>query len=401
MHEESGQSLLVVVLAMFLVIGLCGFVINEAQWLVARHRAQVTADSMALAAANYMATNPTAPATSGQNVGQDTHYTNGSGLVPNSATVSVDTSSGKVTAVVTTSGTTEFASAVGIGSPTIRATAVASYLGGSSPYALFAAGTCSGAYQGSVVLNLNGNVTVSGVHSNGNLSGQLGNNTTLTTMSDGCTNSLKDGSGAGAPLVPAVPSPTSLSWPVPFDSTGCQLANGTSCYFDTNAADLSTTCTYVAGTTIPGSLQGMITSSGPNITITSSIHLGSPTVLCAPNGTITIGANNVTFYGTLYANTVSANGNSLTVIPPPNDLGVYVSGTSGLQLNPGNGNGKGSNNVTLTGAYVYAPHDTVTLGGNNGSGFVESQSISVSGNNWSFTGTGPTDTYVFGDQLIQ
>lgn len=404
-REEGGQSLVIIVLSMVVIIGAAAIAIDVGNWLAKRHRAQVTADAMALAAANYMANNPSATKSAGEGIGDNAQYTNGSGAAPTSATVHVDTGAGTATATVVTSGAISFASALGIGSPTIKTTAVATYEQGTSPFALFADGTCSGPYQGSITLNLNGNVSVTGVHSNGDITGQVGNNTTSTpntiSQGSGCSNSLKDGNSASAPTLPTVPGPNNMSWPVPYDSTSCQLPNGTSCYFDTNAADLNTTCTYVAGNPIPSALQGLITSSGSNITITGSIQLSSPTILCAPGGTITIGANKVTYYGTLYANSVNINGNSLNLTPPPDALGMYVSGTSGLQLNPGNGSGGGSNNVALVGAFIYAPNDTVTLGGNNGSGFIESQSIVVSGNNWSFVGTGPTDKYVFGDTLIQ
>jgi hypothetical protein len=402
-REESGQSLVVVVISMLVIVGVAALAIDVGNWLATRHKAQVTADAMALAAANYMANNPAATAATGQSVGQGTKYTTGSGLDPTSATVNVNTANGQVTAVVTTPGSTSFASAVGVGPPTIKATAVASYVEGSSPYSLFAAGTCSAGNPASITINVNGNATVSGVHSNGGITGQIGNNTMINTLSNGsgCANTLCDGSGNcnNNPTAPVLSSPNNLSWPVPFDSSSCELsANGPACYFDTTAAHLSTTCTYVAGTGTPPT---NVSSSGGNITISGNVgSSGSPVVLCAPSGTITVATNSVTIDGTLYAQNVIFSGNSPTIIPPPDELGIYVSGTGTLNLDPGNGGGGGSNNVTLVGAFVYAPNGSVSLGGNNGSGMIEAQSITVSGNSWSFIGTGPADPYVYGDKLI-
>jgi Flp pilus assembly protein TadG len=403
-REESGQSLVVLVLGMVVILGIAAFAIDVGSWLATRHKAQVTADAMALAAANYMANNPSAAATSGQSFGQGTKYTQGSGLSPSGATVVVDTSAGTATATVTTAGTVSFARAVGIGPPTISATAVATYKQGDSPYSLFADGTCTPGNPASITINVGGDATVSGVHSNGGITGQIGNNTKINTLSNGsgCANTLCAGSGNcnNNPVAPVLTSPNNLNWPVPYDSPSCELSsNGPACYFDTTTADLSTTCTYVAGTGTPPT---NVSSSGGNITITGNVgSSGSPVVLCAPSGTITVAGNSVTVHGTLYAQNVIFSGNSPTIIPPADDLGIYVSGSGTLDLDPGNGGGNGSNNVALVGAFVYAPNGSVNLGGNNGSGLIEAQSITVSGNNWTFTGTGPTDPYVYGDHLVQ
>jgi len=332
-------------------------------------------------------------------------YVADNGFNANNATVTVNTTAATVTVTVTvpTKGSIFFARALGIGPPNISATAVASYETGSAPHALFADGTCA-ANEGTgtgIDLNLNGHTTLGGVHSNGDLSGQIGNNTTvnLNTLSTGagCSDTLQNGNSANSPTVPDVPSPDNVPYPVPYNSSSCTI-NGVNCYFS------GTSCTYTAGQTIPSDLTGLITSSSgsDNITINGSIgSSASPVVLCAPSGTITVAANNTTFYGTLYANTVDLNGEGITLYPPPDQLGIYETGTTTVQLNPGQGNGKGSNNDKLVNAFVFAPNATVTLGGNNGSGFIEAQSITVSGNNWQFVGTGPSDPYVFADALVQ
>ncbi len=408
-RDERGQSLIIVVGAMTLLVVLAAFAIDASNWFATHHRAQVTADAMALAAANYMANNPgstTAPATA-TTLGESSTYTQGSGVNPTAATVTVDTGSGTVTAHVTTSGPSTFASAVGIGSPTIQTTAVATYEQGTAPYSLFADGTCTSNPQGSISINLNGNATVDGVHSNGALTGQLGNNTvsntTLNTLSfgDGCSNTLCENSGncANNPTAPALDSPNNLSFPVDYSSPSCQLPDGGACYFDTT--NLSTTCTYVAGVGTPPTNVSYDPTNNA-VTITGNVgSAGNYVVICDPNGTITVSTNNTTIYGTLYAQNVIFSGNSPTINPPADDLGIYVTTNTTLNLDPGNGNGNGSNSVLLNGAYVFAPNATVDMGGNNGSGFVEAWSIAVSGNSWTFKGTGPTDPNVFGDHLVQ
>jgi hypothetical protein len=402
-HHESGQSLVVVVLALIVIMGVSALAIDVSGWFVTRHHAQVAADAAALAAANYMATS------SGQGsvttaTGYARQYVADNGFNGNNATVTVNTSAATVTVTVPTTGSIFFARALGFGPPNISATAVASYETGSSPYALFAGGTCASGGGTGIDLNLNGNTTLDGVHSNGDLSGQIGNNTSVNlntlSMTSGCSSTLQNGNSAKSPTV--TPAPTGvLNYPVNYASTSCKINGVVNCYFPV-APEPPPQCTYTAGVgqSIPSGLA--ITSSGNDITISGSIGSSTtPVVLCAPNGTITVATNNTTYYGTLYAQTVDLNGEGITLYPPPDQLGIYETGTTTVQLNPGQGNGKGSNNDVLVNAYIFAPNATVSLGGNNGSGFIEANSINVSGNNWQFVGTGPSDPYVFADTLVQ
>jgi len=54
-RHESGQSLVVVVLALIVIMGVSALAIDVSGWFATRHHAQVAADAAALAAANYMA----------------------------------------------------------------------------------------------------------------------------------------------------------------------------------------------------------------------------------------------------------------------------------------------------------------------------------------------------------
>lgn len=397
---ESGQSLVVVVLALVVIVGLSALAIDVSGWFATHHRAQVAADAAALAAANYMATSDGQGSTSTA-TGISQKYVSRNGFDGSKAQISFDTAAATVTVTVPTTGSVFFASSVGIGPPRISATAVASWETGTTPYALFADAPCTGANTG-ITLDLNGHTNLSGVHSNGDLAGQFGNNTTvnLNTLSYGatCSDTLVNGNNAGAPVVSAVGVANPLPYPVPYNSPSCTLSSGVDCYFNPP----SPPCTYSASTLpVPPSLASVISSDGTNITITGSVgSAANPVILCAPNGSITVATNNTTFYGTMYASSVDLNGEGITLNPPANQLGIYMTGSGTLDLNPGQGNGKGSNNDTLNNAYIFAPNATVQLGGNNGSGFIEAANITVSGNNWSFAATGPTDPYLFADALV-
>lgn len=53
--REDGQSLIVVVIAMFAILALAAYAIDVASWYAKHHQAQVSADAAALGAANCMA----------------------------------------------------------------------------------------------------------------------------------------------------------------------------------------------------------------------------------------------------------------------------------------------------------------------------------------------------------
>lgn len=403
-REESGQSLVMVAVSITTIVVLAAFAVDVANWFATRHKAQVTADAMALAAANYMATNYSSAnaVSNATSLGQSSRYTNGSGVQPSSATISVDTTNYKVTATVTTSGSNQFAAVAGIGPPTIKATAVASYASGPTPYALFADGGCG---SGNISFSGNGNNSTSegndnftgGIHSNGDLSGGVGNNSTLGAISYGCQDNFTVGNGSNISTGPVLQGSNSLSWPVPYDSTTCTLpGSNTNCYFNP-----ATACTYTASGTVPASLSGSVTSTantrgGYDLNITGSVGTSaSPVVICDPNGQITVSGNQYSIYGTLYGSGITSSGNNVGFYPPPNFLVIYDCDTTGTYPVTLGGNS------LLEGGYVYAPHDTVYMSGNDGSGFVEAQSIAISGNTWQFTGTGPTYVGAYGDTLVQ
>lgn len=401
-RDESGQSLVLVIVSMTVIIGIAAFAIDVAGWFVTRHHAQVAADAAALAAANQMATDQnTGTATA---VGQN--FVAKNGLDNSTATVSIDTTSYTVTVTVPTTGSVGFAGALGVGSPKISARAVASYLSGTTPDALFAASSnCSSgiSFAGNGNGSANNLSLTGGVHSNGSLLGGIGGGSTIGAMTfgTGCSNQL--GSIHGTVSVAPYATTNTATWPVPYDSSSCTLQNGTSCYFNPASACSSSNGGYTAGSVNPPA--GITSTLGSsNITITGNVGSSqNPVVLCAPNGTITLnGGSGTAIHGTLYASTFAWSTNGATITPPSDDLGIYYSsGVTSSGCSGGTGLNLDGNNLSLNSAYVYAPCQSVTVYHNNGTGFIEAQSISISGNNWTFAGSGPIAPGDYGDSLIQ
>lgn len=454
-RDESGQSLLVIVISMSLIVGLAAFAIDAANWFVARHQAQVSADAAVLAGANCMADGGTATMGSGSTnclgIATSSHYApagtvvcindhGGLGMVCSNQQPDPDSNQASYTveAWVGAHQQAYFSSAVGVNPmPTYTKSAVATYIAAPTSYALFAGGDGTNDCSGNISFSGNGNggssngtdTLTGGIHANGDLTGGLGSKATVGAMSYGCANQLT-GNGSHPSTVAPIQTTSTQTWPVPYDSSSCVLQDGkTGCYFDT--ADISAAtptsapwCTYIAGSTdaLPANVQY---SASSGVTIVGNVgSSSSPVVICDPGGTITFNAStNTTIDGTLYAaNFVWAKANMVTLTAPSDRLGIYYA------ANVASTNPSGSpsvtcssttsiptltldgNKFTLAGATVYAPCANITLAGNSGSnnnsvsfgtGFVEAENITVSGNNWTLVGDGPTEPGDYGDALVQ
>lgn len=154
-REERGQSLVVIVIAMTLIVAVAALAIDASSWFAKHHQAQVTADAAALAAANYMGTAiaaGTAPATASP-TGTTTavSYASRNGLPISSGNVTIDTGGQTVTVTVPTTGSLFFAG-ISLGSgPSISAHATASWkiqdctsAGSDCAFAYAADNVCSG-----------------------------------------------------------------------------------------------------------------------------------------------------------------------------------------------------------------------------------------------------------------
>lgn len=167
MTSQDGQSLVVVVIAMFAVIAIAALAIDVASWYQKHHAAQVAADASALAAANYMANGGSA----GSATGTATTYAASNGLPVSSSNVTIDTVKQTVTVTVPTTGSVMFAGIDLGSSPNISGRAVATWAqqdcgaAGSNCAFMFAADpVCSG---------------------NTGVTGQFGNGNGTTTFSHG------------------------------------------------------------------------------------------------------------------------------------------------------------------------------------------------------------------------
>jgi hypothetical protein len=122
-REERGQSLVVIVISMTLIVAVAALAIDASDWFATHHKAQVTADAAALAAANYMGHG----GSTGSATSTATTYASDNGLPISSNNVTVDASSKTVTVTVPTTGSLFFAG-ISLGSgPSISARAVASW----------------------------------------------------------------------------------------------------------------------------------------------------------------------------------------------------------------------------------------------------------------------------------
>ncbi len=139
LHSEQGQSLVIVVLCMFLMLMLAALTIDVSAWYQTHHRAQVVADAAALAAANCLANASTTDSTNTNMCTTTTDTTHALGVATNIAksngvtlgasNVAVGTSAVTVTTPI--QAPEFFAGIVGLSSPTVSAHAVASFLPGS------------------------------------------------------------------------------------------------------------------------------------------------------------------------------------------------------------------------------------------------------------------------------
>lgn len=122
LRGQDGQSLVVVIAAMFLILVIAAVAIDVSQWYQKRHQAQVAADAAALAAANYMGNG--GDAASATNTA--TSYASGNSIPITSGNVTVDTSAENVTVTTSAVAPVSFASVVGL-HPSVSARAVASW----------------------------------------------------------------------------------------------------------------------------------------------------------------------------------------------------------------------------------------------------------------------------------
>ena len=272
--EEAGQSLVVVVSSMTVLLGVAAFGIDAATWMAKHHQAQVVADSAALAAAQCLA-NPGQPehmdlngtqtsipacTSSSDTADADTvaiDYAAANGLTITAGDVSIANNTVKVNAQATSAGL--FASVSGISTTSQSAGAAASWTSTSSVCTNPANGNCDFMFadnsncsssSNGIDVTASGNSTVGGnIQSNGNLDviasgnislgsgGSYGPNGTYTCSS---SNTYSGHNPWGSPPTQAtadVPFPIDYTKDFPACATGvtCTQTNGYPQPFCTNS----------------------------------------------------------------------------------------------------------------------------------------------------------------------
>ena len=339
---DSGQSLVVVIVSLGVLLGMAAFGIDTATWMVKRHNDQVVADAAALAAANCLAhpskiptsmvingSQTSVPAcTSGtdsanaQTVAID--YAAANGLTITSSEVNVNTGAGTVQVTAPSTSPGFFARLFGIDQATQSAASTASWRSGlqncpnpGSNIAcgfLFAYNSICTSQSDGINLSNNGNTSVTGtIISNSNLTGSTNGNVSLGTATygpNGCSNTV---TYAGQDPWSSAPTQASTDYPYPInyanDFPACGGTGEAACLPNSAGplAGYPSFCTNAgANITLTGSTNG-------DSTITDNIYCasgtGDPAQPSTWNGSITIDLQGKdTLFDTFVGGTITFSG---------------------------------------------------------------------------------------------
>lgn len=412
LRDEGGQSLIVMVVTMAVILAIAAFAIDVGGWYATRHHAQVAADAAALAGANCMAnggtvssctTGTTSPAT----VVSDNGFS--------SETVSFNSpGTKKITVTVKSTGSTVFSGVFGMGGPAITATAVASWTGASTATCT-AGSTCDFAFASSQSSSSPGLTITSGtingsVVSDCAIDNGAGSGTFTGSVTYGPGTSCNS-SSTGLPS--SATAATSLLC-FPIDYSGL-TQNPSACGGTDSSPGFSATSSYCT-----------VTETG-SATVNAN---ATPGVYCFPPGSIaTIGpgtAQSGPGEGiTIIAPQFVYVSNATTVIYPyqtasgplaNNELAFYQYSANYTGWNSTNGGCSsigptfamsGNKKLTMNGA-VFAPCAAFVYNDNNApawTGFVEAYSVQLDGSKFSGDGpspsSGPQSNTAGTDQLTQ
>jgi hypothetical protein len=350
LRDDSGQSLIVVVSSMTVLLAMASFGIDTATWMVRHHHDQVVADAAALAAAQCLAN----PGQAGSNVtingtvttvpsctsGTDTHdattvaidYAAANGLTITSSQVSYDVSNGHVTVNASNDSQSIFARLFGIDKTTQSANSMAGWstkeqqcttAGENCDFMFANSNNCSTGSQ-MLIVSTQGKSTINGnIQTNGSLlasaTGSAGGINGVGTFGPPpCTSST---GGNQEPWNTSQPTPESstISWPIDYskDFPACYPAGSTpvtgeqACIASGQYAGYPTWCTNASQdiTLDDSSLTDTPVSGQIYCASGTSTNLGDPSTW---NGAIDIslGAKNNTLYDSFVGGTIAYNVNS-------------------------------------------------------------------------------------------
>jgi hypothetical protein len=459
MRDDSGQSLVVVVIAMTVIIGIAALAIDASSWFERHHQAQVVADSAALAAANCLA-NPgtgsiqmggqsyarcssSTDSTDAQNLAVGYAQVNGFTITTNN--VVVNTAAGTVTVTAGTNAPAFFGTIFGIFTSTQTAKATASYGYVTLPSSVYAQ-ACATPGTGQLTAALTAPCTVDcsqtgiGIDANNiTITGAIGTNGSINVKKN-------NGQGTQGDVLYGDPAP---------GGPNCQTSNpgntGTSklstqygineesafsYYPDTyyNKLNAGTDC-VASSTALTSAYPNSVTVNTTTKTITFTGTIGSSSSLaniaiCAALSTNWAYGYSIVVNQQLGLYGVTLTGPSISFASPAN--GVTVQGdanytpdgggtsptlaifdTTTTQASMGSGNNSDNaglilgsyptagNNFTISGA-VWAPIGGILLPGNNGAtgALIEANTVVLAGNN-AGGGTAVTVPESGTDQLTQ
>jgi Flp pilus assembly protein TadG len=416
--DQSGQSLILVTLAMSVALGFAGISIDTASWYQKHHEAQVVADAAALAAANCLANpgvGPTGNVCSSSTDVSDAqqvavNYAALNGLTITSSNVNVNTTNDTVQVTAPNTSPTMFARLIGINNTTQTASSTAGWSSGPAAcngtlqkeglcYAIYAAGSTCSSSNGVVVSG--SNMTINGgVHSQGsfNISGSnVTFNGPVTYSSGNCSPSESGSNLSGAYTPTAGDNEPSSYWPVNYATVfpACSTAAGT-CTTSAAANGVSGSPTYCTqATTSSSGFTFTTVGETPQTPTSGNIYcaIGSGTVSnpATWNGPIIFSGINVGSSGsptaiTLIGGYVQISGSNVYLQPDASasNCQVYAAGAN----SSGYGLYVSGSNLGFSGS-IFSPDGTINTGGSNitTTGLLEGQNVDASGLN--ITGDGP------------
>jgi Flp pilus assembly protein TadG len=391
-REESGQSLVIIVLAMGLILALAGYAIDVSQWDAKRHQTQVTADAAALAAANCLASLTCTSTSAGGDAEQAGDKIAAANGYPQSA-VTIGFTSSTVTVKIKGTASSAFAGLFGFATAAVSGNAVASYntltdikfscssTGSTNCVSLFAGNSFCGTSQYPVGLdfasNGGGGSGIYDAYANGVTTNDSNSNGVWTVTGVSCaadTESLKN------PKSSFTQTTTVLPYPAVWTQPTCDSSHTASTWTDAMITAGGTYCVTTppaGGCSQSGSGAGYIVVDlgklpsgeyefvGPCVVLSGS---RSSDVGAFPGQPLVYGTSNITTYAT-------------TTSPPKCVATDGSNGTSTWFT---------GNNVGL-GAPIYDQCGTVDVSGNKVDvvGFIEAWNIVMEKNSGA-TGTGPT-----------
>ena len=435
--DEAGQSLIVVVSSMSVLLGVAAFGIDAATWMAKHHQAQVVADSAALAAAHCLA-NPgqsgsivlngastTVPACTSSTDTTDAdqvavEYAAANGLTITSSNVSINTTKGTVSVAAPATSPGILSSIDGINKTSESAAATAGWTAGSTTTCGSNTDQCDAVYSGNTACpstnspsaaqspvsgfqdgNTGGGATpiVNGVvHSEGGItienSGPSFNGTPPITVAGSCYTAGNMPDYNRATEVPSQP------WPINYAASPYFSACTTTCTTVSGIANVPSYCTQA--TTSSTGFNFTNVNNNPELPVSGNVYCsigtGTASNPATWNGPIQIQANDpasgcgstypqVTFIGgNISFITNNGGGTSICLSPDVDNCLMYSTGN----INIYNGTFNWTGNIfDPTGTIQFGSQGAGGDSDTSSSGMLEGWNVYLINVTLNLTGDGP------------